>query len=273
MKTKLILTGITLFIGIFAILGFTNLKKSSPVIKEENITYSVGDKTFKGYVAYNPNIKGKRPGVIVVHEWWGLNDYPKMRARKLAELGYIALAVDIFGDGKTAANPNEAMALTGPFYKDPNLGESRLEAAIEKLKTFPEADAKNIAAIGYCFGGAMVLNAAKLGADLKGVVSFHGGLSTGIPVDKSKTKTKILICYGGSDKFVSLKDADAFKHQLDSAGIKYIFKSYPNATHAFTNPDATKAGKEFNLPIAYNAEADKNSWNDMKTFFGTIFKK
>ena len=244
----------------------------TPKIKEEIISYTADGVTFKGFVAYDENMKGKRPAILIVPEWWGLNDYPKMRARKLAELGYIAMAADVFGNGKIAANPTEAQELTTPFYKDPNLVKIRLDAALKKLQEYPQTDQANIAAIGYCFGGFVVLNYAKLGADLKGVVSFHGGLG-GVPLDKKLIKAKILICHGASDKFVSQKDAENLKHKLDSIGVENTLKIYPNATHAFTNPAATETGKKFNMPIEYNAEADKDSWNDMKMFFGMIFKK
>lgn len=240
-------------------------------IKEESVSYTADGVTMKGFVAYDENIKGKRPAVVIVHEWWGLNDYIRMRARKLAELGYIAFAADLYGDGKVAANPTDAQNFTAPFYKNPGLAKTRLEAAIKKMKEYPQTDQANIAAIGYCFGGFVVLNSAKLGTEVKGVVSFHGGLG-GAPVDKSLLKARVLVCHGASDKFVSQHDVDLFKHQLDSIGADYAFKIYANATHAFTNPDATKIGKEFNMPIEYNADADRDSWNDMKTFFSRIFK-
>jgi dienelactone hydrolase len=208
----------------------------------------------------------------VVPEWWGLNDYTKMRVRKLAELGYIAMATDLFGDGKIASNPTEAQQFTGPFYKDPTLVKGLLDVALTKLMKYSQADANNIAAIGYCFGGFVALNYAKLGADMKGVVSFHGGMG-GVPVDKMLMKAKVLVCQGGSDKFVSQKDVDKFKYQLDSIGISNTVRVYANATHAFTNPDATVTGKKFNMPIEYNPQADKDSWNDMKMFFEKIFKK
>lgn len=241
-------------------------------LKEENVTYQADGVTLKGFVVYDESVKGKRPAILVVHEWWGLNDYTKMRARKLAELGYIAMAVDIFGDGKNAANPKEAQDLTSPFYNNPKLAKSRLDAAIKKIKEYSQTDVNSVAAIGYCFGGAVVLNSAKLGANLKGVVSFHGGLN-GVPANKNMLKAKVLVCHGASDKFVSQHDVDAFKHQLDSIGADYSFKQYANATHAFTNPDATKIGKEFSMPIEYNADADRDSWNDMKAFFDKLFKK
>jgi dienelactone hydrolase len=159
-----------------------------------------------------------------------------------------------------------------PFYQNPQLVKRRLEAAISRIKEFPQTDADNIAAIGYCFGGSAVLNSARLGADLKGVVSFHGGL-IGAPADKDLLKAKILVCHGASDKSVSQKDVETFKHQMDSIGAIYFVKIYPNATHAFTNPASTMNGKTFNMPIEYNAEADKNSWNDMNVFFSMLFKK
>jgi len=240
------------------------------ILKEDSVSYSAGGTNFKGYVVYDDNKTGKRPAILVVHEWWGLNDYPRSRARQLAELGYIAMAVDMFGDGKTADDPKQAMALTKPFYQLPLITKSRLDAAINKLKGFEQTDTSKMAAIGYCFGGFVVLNAAKLGANLKGVVSFHGDLS-GVPVRKDLLKAKILLCHGEADKFVTHENVAAFRKSLDSVNADYTFKSYPNATHAFTNPAATENGKKFNIPIAYNAAADSASWNDMKSFFARIF--
>lgn len=241
----------------------------SVAIKEEPVTYSIGGKNYDGYVTYDSNQVGKRPGVLVVHEWWGLTDYPRMRAKELAGLGYIAMAVDMYGDGKVAPDPKTAMALATPYYKDPTLAKTVLDAAINKLKTFPETDTSKVAAIGYCYGGFIVLNAVKLGADLEGAVSFHGDLS-GVAPDKNLIKAKILICHGDSDQFVNPEVA-GFKKAMDSAGVNYTFKSYPNATHAFTNPASDGNGKKFNMPIKYNAAADTASWNDMKDFFKKIF--
>jgi dienelactone hydrolase len=272
MKRDIRILGLFILITIGSSFSLLRAQNSTKMIKEENVTYSADGVTLKGYIAYDQNLKGKRPAILVVHEWWGLNDYPKMRARKLAELGYIAMAVDIFGDGKIAANPQEAQEYTKPFYQNPGLAKTRLDAAIKKIKEYAQTDPSNVAAIGYCFGGGVVLNSARLGSDLKGVVSFHGGLS-GAPANKDLLKARILVCHGGSDKFVSQKDIDSFKHQLDSIGANYSFIVYPNATHAFTNPDATKIGKQFNMPIEYNEEADKNSWNDMKVFFKSLFTK
>jgi dienelactone hydrolase len=243
----------------------------APNIKEENITYSGDNTTLDGYVAYDTNKEGKRPAVLVIHEWWGLNDYPKMRARKLAELGYIAMAIDLYGNGKTADNPDDAGKLTTPFYQNPQMTKARFDAALNRLKTYSQADTSNIAAIGYCFGGGMVLNIARLGEDLKGVVSFHGNL-VGVLPDKNLLKAKILVCHGADDKLVQQPEVDKFKKQMDSVGADYTVKVYPNAAHAFTNPAATKNGEKFKIPIKYNAAADSASWNDMKEFFGRIFR-
>jgi len=270
MKIKIFSAATLLAVTISGI-SFTHFN-SKPMLKEEIVTYMADGVALKGFVVYDENKTGKRPAILVVHEWWGLNEYVKSRTRQLAELGYIAMAVDMYGDGKTAANPQQAQEFASPFYKDPQLAKTRLDAALNKVKEYKQTDAANVAAIGYCFGGSVVLNSAKLGADLKGVVSFHGGLA-GVPAHKELLKAKILVCHGEADKFVPQKDVDALRHAMDSIGADYTFKSYANATHAFTNPDATKTGKQFNMPIEYNAAADKASWSDMQIFLTRIFKK
>lgn len=270
MKTKNAIPYI--FLIMFTVSSCIGEKAPLSKIKEDNVTYSVGETVFKGYIAYDENLIGKRPAVLIVHEWWGLTDYPKMRARQLAALGYIAMAVDMYGDGKTAATPTEAQALASPFYQNPQLSKTRLDAALSKIKEFDQTDTTNIFAIGYCFGGSAVLNSAKLGADLKGVVSFHGGL-IGAPANKELLKAKILVCHGAIDKSVSEANVNTFKHELDSIGADYQVIVYPNATHAFTNPEATAIGKQFNLPIEYNQQADMDSWNDMKMFLKKNIKK
>ena len=243
---------------------------SEPDIKDESVSYGTDTVSFNGYVAYDGNREGRRPVVMVVHEWWGLNDYVKARTRQLAEMGYLAMAVDMYGNGKQASNPEEAMALATPFYKSPQLAQSRLEAALAKIKADPRADTTKTAAIGYCYGGYVVLNAAKLGSSLDGVVSFHGGLG-GAPATKDM-KAKVLVCHGGADNFVPQQEIDQFRKTMTAAGAAYDFKVYPNATHAFTNPDATETGRKFNMPIAYNGAADTASWNDMKAFLSSVLK-
>jgi dienelactone hydrolase len=243
---------------------------SQVMIKEEAVTYAVNGTTLKGYIAYDENKPGTRPIVLVVPEWWGLTEYPRLRAKMLAEMGYLAIAVDMYGDGKLAENPEEAQREAMPFYPNPHLGKERLDAALVKAKTFAMADTTQVAAIGYCFGGSMVLNYAKMGAPLAGVVSFHGNLE-GAPATNG-IKTRFLICHGAADNFVPQLQVDAFKKSMDSAGISYTFKTYENATHAFTNPKATEMGAKFKMPIQYDAAADTASWNDMKTFLGTVLR-
>ena len=242
-----------------------------PKLKEESITYTGDNVTMNGYIVYDENIEGPRPAVLVVHEWWGLNDYGKMRARELAKLGYIAMALDMYGNGKQADNPDSANKLATPFYVNLQMAKTRFDAALAKLKSYSQADGNRTAAIGYCFGGAQVLNMAKLGDDLKAVVSFHGNLNV-VPANKDLLKAQVLVCHGGADPFVPQAEVDQFKKQMDSIGAKYIFKVYQGATHAFTNPDATAMGEKFKIPIKYDAAADSASWKDMKDFFDTIFK-
>lgn len=240
-------------------------------IKTENIDYTGDGVTMKGFAAWNDSLKGPLPVVLVVHEWWGQTDYIRMRAKKLAELGYLAFAVDMYGDGKTVDSPADAQKLATPFYGSMKVSQPRFEAALAKVKTLPNADTTRIAAIGYCFGGGMVLNMARAGEPLTGVVSFHGSLIDN-PADKKLLKAQILVCHGEADQFVKPDEVAAFKKQMDSIGAAYTFKSYPGATHAFTNPGATEKGKKYNMPIAYNAAADSASWNEMKIFFEKIFK-
>lgn len=242
-----------------------------PALKEENVSYKLDSSTFNNFVVYDENIEGKRPAVFVIHEWWGLNDYIKMRARELAKLGYIVMAVDMYGDGKMGNDPKQAQALATPFYTNPQIAKPIFDAAVEKLKSYSQTDFSRMAAIGYCFGGSQVLNLAKMGEDLKGVVSFHGGLA-GILPNKDILKAEILVCHGGADSFVPQTDVDLFKKQMDSIGAKYSFKVYDGATHAFTNPNATAIGEKFSMPIKYNAAADTASWKDMKEFFSRILR-
>jgi len=240
-------------------------------VKEETVSYTADSINMQGFVAFNEADSSKRPVVLIVHEWWGLTDYPKERARQLAKLGYLAMAVDLFGNGKIASTPDEAKAMAGPFYGNPQMAKTRFDAALEKVKTYPQADLNNIAVIGYCFGGTVALNMARMGEDLKGAVSFHGSL-LGVPPDKDKLKAEVLVCHGDADKSVSQEDVAKFTQQMDSIGAKYTLKHYANATHAFTNPESTENGKKFSIPIEYNAVADTASFNDMIAFFDRIFK-
>ncbi|WP_127125809.1 dienelactone hydrolase family protein [Pseudoflavitalea rhizosphaerae] len=250
----------------------TKINPASPVIKEESVVYTDGKDTLNGYIAYDESINTKRPAILIVPEWWGLTQYPKMRARELAKLGYIAMAVDFYGKGKIAEDPQTAKEYAMPWYQAPKAAQQRLDAAAAFIKGNTVTDTAQIAAIGYCFGGSMVLNAAKLGSNLKGVVSFHGALEGGVVPQKGLTKANILVCNGEADSYVTPDQIAAFKKQLDSVGAPYTFKQYADATHAFSNPEATEKGKKFNMPISYNAAADTASWKDMQDFFKTVLK-
>ena len=197
-----------------------NNKKSTMVIKSEVISYQDDSVKLSGYVAYDSSIESKRTIVLIVHEWWGLNDYVKSRAKQLAAMGYLAMAVDMYGNGLNASSVEDAAKLSAPFYRDSEMAKKRFDAALNKIKTYHEGDTTNIAAIGYCFGGSMVLNLAKMGEAFKGVVSFHGGLA-GVPTKKELLKSKILVCHGADDQFVTAEEVQNFKKEMDKAGSAY----------------------------------------------------
>ena len=243
---------------------------AAPVLKEEMVTIQGDGASLNSFLVYDDSVRTKRPAVLVVPEWWGLTEYAKRRARELSKLGYVALALDVYGDGKIADNPDSAGKFAMPFYQHPEKAKARIDAAIAKLKTLPQVDTANIGAIGYCFGGGILINTARLGDDLKAVVSFHGSL-LGTPARKDLLKTKLLVLHGNADPLVNPQVAQ-FKKQMDSIGADYKFIGYDSAMHAFTNPDATELGKKFKMPIAYNAAADTASWKEMQTFFGNVLK-
>lgn len=241
-------------------------------VKSQEVSYSEGGLEMKGYLAYDDSFEGKRPGVLVVHEWWGHNDYARMRVDMLAKMGYVALAVDMYGDGKQASHPEDAGKFAGEAMKNLDMARARFEKAMELLKENEFTDPDRIAAIGYCFGGSVVLNMARLGVDLRGVVSFHGGLGAKVATEKGKIKAAVLVCNGADDSFVPQKDIDAIKEEMKNADVDFKFVNYEGAVHSFTNPGADETGKKFNLPLAYNKEADEKSWAEMKSFFEGIFK-
>ncbi len=242
-----------------------------PQLKEETVTYKVDSLTMTSFVAYDENKTGKRPGILVIHEWWGLNDYVKMRVRKLAELGYIAMAVDMYGNNQMGPDPKTAEKLSMPFYINPIMAKKHFDAAMDNFKKNSITDTTKLAAMGYCFGGGMSLGMAMLGADLDGAICFHGNLNVA-PVKKDLLKAEVLVLHGNADAFVPQAEIDQFKKQMDSIGAKYTFIGYDSATHAFTNPEATAIGEKYGLPIKYNAKADSASWTEMKSFFERIFK-
>lgn len=251
---------------------FLPLVSQAAVVGEE-VDYHSGNTVLKGYIAYDDSIKGKRPGVLVVHEWWGHNEYARHRARMLAGLGYTALAVDMYGNGKQADHPDDAGKFAAAVRNNMPEAEARFRAAMNLLRKHKTVDARHIAAIGYCFGGGIVLEMARRGLDLDGVVSFHGSLGTANPAKKGVVKARVLVLNGADDPFTKPEQINAFKEEMKKAGVDYRFISYPGAKHAFTNPAATELGKRFGLPLAYNAEADKKSWDEMKQFFKDLFSR
>ncbi len=229
------------------------------------VVYKQGDTTLRGYIAYDDATTGKRPGVVVVHEWWGLNDYTKKRTRMLAEAGYVAFAADMYGDGKTTEHPREAGEWSGAIAKNQQMAIDRFNAAVAQLKKNPNVDPDHIAAIGYCFGGSVVLGMAMGGADLDGVVSFHGGL----PSDPAsgKVTASILVCNGALDQFATPELIQTFQKNLTDAGADWEFINYGNARHSFTNPSADTHG----IPnLAYNEKADKRSWQTALNFLAEV---
>jgi dienelactone hydrolase len=236
-------------------------------VRLDPVEYKQGDTTLRGWIAYDTAAKDKRPGVIVVHEWWGLNDYSKMRAKMLAEAGYVAFAADMYGDGKVTEHPQEAGEWSGAFAKNKEMAAARFHAALAQFKADSHVDPEHIAAIGYCFGGSVVLGMAMDGADLDGVASFHGGL----PVEPASGKitASILVCHGAADAFATHEQIQTFQKNLADAGADFEFISYGNAKHSFTNPGADKRG----IPgLAYNEKADKRSWQTLLGFLAEVTK-
>jgi len=254
---------------VLAAAGFASAESK---IYGKTVQYRDGGVVMKGYLAYDKNIKGKRPGVLVVHEWWGLNQYVRKRARMLAEMGYTALAVDMYGEGKQAMHPDDAGKFSSELMKNFDTAKERFTAAMEFLKKQPTVNPDQIAAIGYCFGGGIVLNMARRGIDMRGVASFHGSLTGVKPAQPGNMKAKILVLHGADDKFITPEQIEAFKQEMKNAGADFQFISYPGAVHGFTNPDADEYAKEFNLPLGYNEAADKKSWEELTKFLKTIFK-
>jgi dienelactone hydrolase len=232
------------------------------------VAYEHAGVKLEGYLAYD-DAKAMSAGVLVVPEWWGLNAYAKGRAEQLAELGYVAFAVDMYGAGITTEDPKKAGELAGQFYGKPLMAE-RAQAGLDQLLATGLVDKEKVAAIGYCFGGSTVQALAYSGAPLTGIVSFHGGLIP-VPADAAaKNKAKILICHGAVDPFVKPEEVAAFQNSMNDGKFDYQFISYAGAVHAFTNPGADAIAKATGLPIAYNAAADKRSWAHMRTFFREI---
>lgn len=248
----------------------TCFSSAMAVLQEQEVTYQSGDTLMRGYLVFDDNVTGKRPGVLVVHEWWGHNAYSRKRARMLAELGYVALAVDMYGQGKLVDHPKQASMLSSAVMSNLPQAKKRFLAAVDVLKKHPMTDSQRIAAIGYCFGGAVVLQMARDGLDLAAAVSFHGSLGTSSPATAGNIKAEILVAHGAADPFTTPEQLDTFKKEMADAGAVFQLRIYADAKHSFTNPEADSFGKRFNIPLEYNKAADEASWQDMKDLLNRV---
>jgi dienelactone hydrolase len=238
-----------------------------PKIVGEEVSYSADTLTMNGYLAYDENLEGKRPGILVVHEWWGHNEYARERAEMLAELGYVALAVDMYGDGKLAQHPTEAGEFVNQVFASSIGAKDRFESALELLKS-NEMVSDKIGAVGYCFGGSIVLSMANAGLDLEAVGAFHAGLSLPIWPGENGVQAQILVCNGADDSFIQEPSITNYKNKMDSAGVNYKYISYPGAVHSFTSKYADGIKEQFpQMDVAYHPEADSASWAELQALF------
>ena len=239
---------------------------AAEAITTKTLTYYTNDTTLRGYLAANESLPGKRPGILVVHEWWGLTDHPKNSANELARLGYTALAVDMYGDGRSTGDPKQAGAWAAEVRGSPQRIRERMQAALDTLKRQPSVDPEHIAAIGYCFGGTIVLEAARMGMDIGAVASFHGGLATSVPPGQRKIHAAILVLHGAADPAVPQADIDAFHAEMEAAQADWQMIYFGGAVHAFTNPQANT------LPTSlYHPKAAARSWLALQSFLKEVF--
>ncbi len=236
-------------------------------VQTKTIEYRDGDTVLEGFVAWN-SAKATAPGVLVVHQWMGQTEYEQSRCKQLAELGYVALALDIYGQGVRPASPQEAGAMAGKYKADRQLYRRRLNLGLEQLRQQTAVDKNKLAVIGYCFGGTGAIELARSGADIDGVVSFHGGLDSPTPADGEKIQSKILVCHGADDPFVPQADIEAMQAEFDAAKVDWQMISYSGTVHSFTQP---MAGNDNSRGAAYNALSDKRSWQAMQQFFDELF--
>ncbi len=239
-------------------------------VKTETVEYRQGDTVLQGYLSYDTAVKGKRPAVLIAHDWLGVSDYQKSRAEQLAALGYVALAADVYGKGVRPANAQEAGAEAKKYYADRALMRARMKAGLDFLTARPEADPARVAVIGYCFGGACALELARSGAPLKAVVTFHGSLANPNPDDAKDIKAKVLVLHGADDPFVKQDEVTAFMNEMRAAGVDWQLVQYSGAVHSFTDK---RAGNDNSKGAAYNEAADRRSWKAMKDFFEETLAK
>jgi len=253
---------------IMVILCFTATAEAR--LQTQVMEYRQGGVVLEGYLAYDDAFKGKRPGVLVVHEWWGINEFIKEKTENLAKLGYVAFAADIYGKGVRTTDFQEAAVISGMYRKEPELLRSRANAGLTKLKSLKQTDGKRLAAIGYCFGGTTVLELARSGADVKGVVSFHGGLGTEDPADAKNIRASILVLHGADDPYVPPEEVRKFQDEMSQAGVDWQMIFYGGAVHSFTNLDA---GSDKTKGAAYHERADRRSWQAMRDFLYNLLNQ
>lgn len=253
---------------ILSLIALGLIVSARAAIQTQIVEYKQGDTTLEGVIVFDDAVKIKRPGVLIVHQWMGLSAYEKKRAEMLAQLGYVAFCADIYGKGVRPKDTSEAGPMAGKFKGDRALLRARVNAALDTFKKSELVDTKRIAAIGYCFGGTATIELARSGAELSGIVSFHGGLDSPTPSDGKNIKTKVLACHGADDPFVPAKDLAAFESEMRDNKVDWQLIAYGGAVHSFTQP---MAGNDNSKGAAYNQRADKRSWEDMKQFFGELF--
>ncbi len=239
-------------------------------VQTKEVSYKQGETELSGFFAWDAQAKRKQPGVIVVHEWWGHNAHARNQAIRLAKAGYVGFALDMYGKGKLTTHPPDAQAFMAEATKDPQVVKARFLAALDVLQKDPHVDPERIAAIGYCFGGGVVLAMARQGVDLDAVVSFHGSIGTQQPAVPGAVKARLLVLNGEDDGMVTAEQIDAFKKEMTAARARFEFVNLPHAKHSFTNPDADKVGM---AALAYNADADQASWDRMLKLFAEVFAK
>lgn len=251
-----------------AVLCVANVPAAQAEVKTKAVAYMYDGVKLKGYLAWDDAIKGKRPGVLVVHEWWGLNDYARKRAEQLAGLGYVAFCPDMYGEGKTTEHPKEAGEMAGEVRKNIKTWQGRALAGLKILQDNELVDTKRIAAIGYCFGGSTALQLAYSGADLVAVVTFHAALPVPEPEQAKAIKGKVMICHGAADSFIPEATIQKVRSALEDAKVDYQMIYYGGAQHSFTVAGVDKVGVK---GLSYNAHADKRSWQDMQQMFDEVF--
>lgn len=238
----------------------------------QEVAYESRGVPLRGYLAYDSTDDSRRPAILVVHEWWGHNAYARKRAEMLAELGYVGFALDMYGDGKVADHPDDAKKFMQQALSDQAVLTDRFHAALEFIKQQKMVDDNNIVAIGYCFGGGVVLNMARAGVDLRGVVSFHGSLATKTPAQKDQVTAKVVVFHGANDAFIPMEQVNAFEQEMHAANVDYNLVVYEGAEHSFTNPGADEIAEQYSMAVGYDEQADQKSWEQMQEFFSEMFK-